>query len=174
MSEYLRRPLGWLKGGQRRLGAGGIAAALLLGGPLLAHDYALGSLTIAHPWARETAAGQDAGGAFLTIVNKGKQADRLVSGSTTVAREVQIHTMTVQDGVMRMRQLKNGLDIPAGKSVGLKPGGYHIMLMGLKQPLKRGTRVPVTLDFQKAGKLRVELVVEPITSTGPAGGHDHG
>lgn len=149
--------------------AGCVALASVLASPLLARSFTAGDLTIGQPWARETAKGQSAGGGFLTVSNKGKQSDRLIGGSSPVAGEVQIHTMSMDGGVMRMRQLKNGIEIPAGKSITLKPGGYHLMLMGLKAPLKQGTRVPVTLTFQKAGKVKVELTVEPVGAMAPAG-----
>jgi len=175
MSEYRRGPLRPQANRRRIRAAGGAITALLLAlaGPLLAHSYTLGSLSIGHPWARETAKGQAAGGAFLTIANKGNQADRLVSASSPVAREVQIHAMSMDGGVMRMRPLRQGLPIPAGKTVKLEPGGYHMMLTGLKQPLERGTRVPLTLHFQRAGTLQVELAVHQITWAPSAEGHHH-
>lgn len=174
MSDYHGRPQGRLWTRNFIMLAAGICTALLLAFavPSLASSYRSGSLTVDSPWARETAAGQSAGGAFLIISNKGRQADRLVSATSPAAREVQIHTMSMDGGVMRMRQLKQGIEIPAGKTVELKPGGYHIMLMGLKQPLSRGSSVPLTLTFQKAGQVRVELAVMPVGSSGP-GGHGH-
>ena len=127
-------------------------------------------IAITAPWSRETAAGQDAGSAFMAITNSGAAPDRLTGGSTPVATEVQIHTVDMTDGVMRMRQLKDGLEVPSGGSVTLKPGSFHIMLTGLKQPLKRGEKVPVTLTFEKAGQHKVELAVQPIGATEPATG----
>jgi len=135
--------------------------------PALAHGYAKGALSIDHPWARETAPGQTVGGAFMTINNKGKQDDRLVSANSAVAGEVQIHTVSMTGGIMKMRQLTNGLPIPAGKSVTLKPGGYHVMLIGLKRPLQRGASIPLTLHFSRAGDVKVELAVQAVTSSAP-------
>ncbi len=126
-------------------------------------------LRIAQPWSRETAVGQDAGGAFMTIVNKGDEPDRLVGGTTPVAGDVQIHTVDMTGGVMRMRQLGDGLEIPAGGSVALKPGGFHIMLMQLARPLKDGERVPITLEFAQAGKIEVQLDVRSIADGAPEG-----
>lgn len=149
-------------------------ATLAVGAPLLARSEAAGTLSIVQPWTRETAPGQAVGGGFMTIANRGSQADRLLSASSPAARQVQIHTVAMDGGIMRMRPLVQGVAIPAGQAVALKPGGYHLMLIGLKQPLRHGTTVPVTLQFQRAGALRVELAVQPIGATGPAQGHDHG
>lgn len=135
-------------------------------------ESATSEIAITAPWSRETAEGQDAGGAFMTIANTGTGADRMTGGSTPVAGEVQVHTVDMANGVMRMRQLTDGLEIPAGGSVTLKPGSFHIMLMGLKRPLEQGDAIPLTLTFEKAGPVEVELVVEPVGSQGPdaAGG----
>ena len=133
----------------------------------VAHGYRAGPLAIQHPWSRETAVGQAVGGGFLTIANSGSREDRLLSGATPVAAEVQLHTMTMDGGIMRMRQVTDGIAIPAKGSVELKPGSYHIMFMGLKRQLHQGERVPVTLRFQRAGNVTVQFAVQPITSTGP-------
>lgn len=144
----------------------------ILAVPLAAHDVAAGDLKIGHPWSRETAPGQSAGGGFLTITNTGKQTDRLVSATSPAAAQVQIHTVSMTDGIMRMRELPGGLEIPAGATVTLKPGGFHIMLVGLKAPLKQGTMVPAELRFQRAGKVKINFKVEAIGYGGPEGG-DH-
>jgi periplasmic copper chaperone A len=133
----------------------------------VAHGYRSGALSIQHPWSRETAVGQAVGGGFLTIANSGSREERLLSGTTPVAAEVQLHTMTMDGGVMRMRQVTDGIAIPAKGSVELKPGGYHIMFMGLKRQLRQGERVPVTLLFQRAGSVTVQFAVQPVGSTGP-------
>lgn len=146
--------------------------AAILAVPIAAHDVTVGALKIGHPWSRETAPGQGAGGGFLTITNNGKQADRLVSATSPAAAQVQIHTVSMTDGVMRMRELPGGLEIPAGTTVALKPGGYHIMLIGLKAPLKQGMMVPTELRFQRAGKVKINFKVEAIAYTGPKG-DDH-
>ncbi len=132
----------------------------------------VGNLTITQAWSRETAPGQAVGGGFMHIVNAGKE-DRLLSGSTPVAAEVQLHNMTMQDGVMRMRQLTGGIAVPAKGALDLKPGSFHIMFMGLKQPLKQGDSFPVTLTFQRAGNVTVQLSVQPVGATGPMEMH-HG
>jgi len=135
-------------------------------------ETASSQINISNAWSRETAEGQDAGGAFMTIANTGDGADRLLGGTTPVAQEVQVHTVDMTGGVMRMRQLKDGLEIPAGGTVMLAPGNFHIMLMQLKHPLEQETTVPITLQFEKAGDVAVELVVQPVGSEGPMG-NDH-
>jgi copper(I)-binding protein len=163
------------------------AAALLAGTAVLAGcnaapeadapaatETAASTIAVTDPWSRETAPGQNAGGAFMTIANTGSVADRLTGGSTPVAGRVEIHTMTMEGDVMRMRQLEDGLEIPAGGQVMLKPGSFHVMLMDLKQPLKAGDKVPLTLTFAGAGPLETELEVRP-TGAMPAMDHDaHG
>lgn len=104
----------------------------------------------------------------MTIANTGAVTDRLTGGSTSVAGEVQVHTVDMTDGVMRMRQLADGLEIPASGSVTLKPGSFHIMLMQLKQPLRQGETVPVTMTFEKAGSVEIELAVQPVGAERPA------
>lgn len=154
-----------------------VTVPLAIAAPLFAHGYAKGNISIGHPWARETASGQSAGGGFLTITNKGAAVDKLVGGSTPVARQLQIHSMSMDGGIMRMRQMTDGLAIPAGSTVELKPGSYHLMFIGLNQPLKAGTNVPATLQFQHAGKVQVEFAVQSMTgagSTGNMSAMDHG
>ncbi len=116
-------------------------------------------------WARPTVQGQSDGGGFLTIVG-GSAPDRLVGASAEVAKEVQLHTMTMEGNVMHMKAIP-AIDVPAGKKVELKPGGYHVMFMGLKEPLKVGAHLPLTLRFEKAGDVKVEMQVE--TQAMPAG-----
>lgn len=142
--------------------------------PLLAHNFKAGALTITHPWARETAQGQVVGGGFLGITNAGKAEDRLLSASSPVAAEVQLHTMTMDEGVMRMRQVKDGIAIPAGQTVTLKPGGLHIMFMGLKAPLAKGTSIPATLRFQRAGAVKVRFAVQAVAAAAPTEMHHAG
>lgn len=139
-------------------------------------EAASSQIAVSSPWSRETAAGQDAGGAFMTITNTGTTPDRLTGGSTAAAGQVQIHTVDMAGGVMRMRQLEDGLEIPAGGSVTLKPGSFHVMLMQLRQPLKQGETVPLTLTFDKAGPVAVALAVRPVGAGAPVGhaaGADH-
>lgn len=134
--------------------------ALLSIGIAEARDYRLANLEIITPWTRATAPTAPAGGGFVVIKNTGPTADRLVSARSAAAETVQIHEMKMDGNVMRMRELENGLEIPAGATVTLAPGGFHLMLMGLKQPLKQGSAVPVTIVFEKAGSIDIELAVE--------------
>ena len=136
------------------------AAVSLLTVPAMAQDYKLGSLEITAPWTRATAPTARSGGGFMTITNKGTTADRLVSERSTVSDKVEIHEMQMDGSVMRMRELAKGLDIPPGATVMLKPGSYHIMFMELKAPLAKDAKVPVTLVFEKAGSIDVQLDVQ--------------
>jgi copper(I)-binding protein len=124
------------------------------------------------PWLRETAPGAKAGGGYALIRNAGKAEDRLLGGRTAIAASVDVHSMTMDGNIMRMRPVSGGLPIAPGGSVALKPGGYHLMLMGLKRPLKQGETVTITLRFAKAGELPVRFRVEPIDHQ-LGGGHDH-
>jgi periplasmic copper chaperone A len=123
-----------------------------------AHEFKLGAIAIGHPYARATVPGQPAGGGFLKLENKG-DADRLLSASASVSGSVELHSMSMDGDVMRMRQV-NAIDLPAGKTVELKPGGLHIMFIGLKAPLKAGDSFPLKLKFEKAGEVTVEVKVE--------------
>jgi copper(I)-binding protein len=135
-------------------------SALLLGcSAALAHTYKLGSLEIGHPWARATPQTAPTAGAFLTITNNGAAPDRLVSVSSPAAASVQVHEMKMEGNVMRMREREGGLEIAPGATVTLAPGGLHVMMMGLKAPLAQGDKVPLTLVFEKAGSIDVELAV---------------
>jgi copper(I)-binding protein len=137
-----------------------LALALLCSVTVLAEDYKLGALEIGQPWARATPPSAPAGGGFLKITNTGATPDRLISASSPVAELVQVHEMKMDGNVMRMREVEKGLEIPAGGSVTLAPGGLHLMMMGLKAPLAKDTKVPLTLVFEKAGRIEVELAVE--------------
>lgn len=153
--------------------AAALIAAALPSAAVLAHGYKAGALSIAHPWSRQTAPGQTVGGGFLVVTNSSARDDKLVSVTSPAAAEVQLHTMSMDGGVMRMRQVTGGLTVPAHGKLELKPGGYHVMFLGLKAPLALGAKVPATLTFQRAGKVTVEFAVEPITSTGPAPAMEH-
>ncbi len=132
----------------------------LTGFPAWAHDYNAGSLHIGHPWARATPKGATVGGAYLTVTNNGSTPDKLVAVTSPVAKQVSVHEMKAENGIMKMRPVQGGLEIDPGQTVTLKPGGYHLMLEDLSKPLKEGERVPATLEFAKAGKVNVELAIE--------------
>ena len=123
-----------------------LAAGLaLLASPAWAHDYKLGSLEIDHPWSRATAPTAPTGGGYLVITNKGTTPDRLIAARSNAAAKVEIHEMTMNNNIMRMRELPKGLEIPAGQTVTLKPGGFHVMFLDLKAPFAKGAKIPVTL-----------------------------
>lgn len=147
-----------------------VTLAAFCAAPALAQQITAGTLRIEKPWSRATPGGAKVGGGYLTITNTGTAADRLVSATTTAAGHVEIHEMAVKDGVMTMRPLANGLAIAPGKTVALAPGGYHLMLMNLKAPLKAGDKVPLTLTFEKAGKVDVTLDVQGIGAQQPGHG----
>lgn len=129
-----------------------------------AHEYTLGTLHIVHPWARATAPGQPSGGVYLKVENKGG-ADRLVSASVDVAKLAQLHSMRMDGDVMKMEELPRGVELPAGQTVELKPGALHVMLLDLKGPLKAGDKFPMTLKFEKAGTIKVEVLVQAMGAT---------
>jgi copper(I)-binding protein len=147
----------------------GIVLISALTSPLLrAEEVKAGDLVITQAWSRATPGGAKVGGGYLTIENKGSTPDRLIGGSAEVAGKVQVHEMAMNNGVMTMRPLDKGLVIEPGKTVKLAPGGYHLMLLDLKSPLKQGERVPLTLEFEKAGKIAFSLDVQGIGAQGPA------
>jgi len=155
-------------------------AAYVTTAPARAEEVKAGDLVISQAWSRATPKGAKTGGGYLTIENKGSAPDRLIGGSADVAGNVQVHEMSMEGGVMKMRPVEKGLTIEPGKTVKLAPGGYHLMMMDLKAPLKQGEKVPVTLEFEKAGKVAVEFDVQRIGAQAPgaaAGGskmmHDH-
>jgi copper(I)-binding protein len=150
-------------------------AVVLHGREAAAADFSLGSIQIGNPWTRATPKGADIGGAYMTLSNKGTAPDRLIGGSSPVAGRFELHLMTVEDGVMKMRPVDGGLEVKPGATVELKPGSFHIMLIGLKQPLEKGQKVKGTLVFEKAGTVEIEYAVEALGASAPApGGHGHG
>jgi periplasmic copper chaperone A len=137
--------------------------------PALAEEVKAGDLVITQAWSRATPGGAKIGGGYLTIENKGATPDRLIGGSADVAGKVEVHEMATNNGVMTMRPLDKGLLIEPGKTVKLAPGGYHLMLFDLKSPLKQGDKLPVTLEFEKAGKVDLSLEVQGVGAQGPTG-----
>jgi copper(I)-binding protein len=119
----------------------------------------VGNIEISSAWARAMLPGQPAGGGFLTITNKGGEADRLVGVSSAAAGKVEVHSMEIVNDVMTMRPVEGGLEIPAGATVALKPGGLHLMFMKVSEPFRDGGAVPVSLEFEKAGKIDLSLAV---------------
>lgn len=144
-----------------------LVAALLLPMASYAHDHHehntvelhSGDLHIEHPWARASAGNATNGAAYLTIQNHGKSADSLSGAASPVAHKVELHTHLNENGMMAMRQV-NTIDVEPGASIELKPGSLHLMLVGLKAPLKEGDRFPLILTFREAGDIKVEVVVQ--------------
>jgi periplasmic copper chaperone A len=132
-------------------------------------EVTLGALTISSAWASAMLPGQPAGGGYLTVRNGGAEADRLLSIASPAAEKAEVHRMQVVDDVMVMRPVADGLEIPAGGLLELKPGGFHLMFSKVKEPFEAGTTVPVTLTFEKAGQVEIVLPVRPAG----AGAHEH-
>jgi copper(I)-binding protein len=151
--------------------ASAVLLSALFASPVCAQEVKAGDLVITQAWSRATPGGAKIGGGYLTIENKGAAADRLIGGSADVSAKIEVHEMTMNNGVMTMRSLDKGLAIEPGKTVKLAPGGFHLMLTDLKSPLKQGDKVPVTLEFEKAGKVKVAFDVQGIGAQAP-GGHD--
>jgi periplasmic copper chaperone A len=136
--------------------------------PALAQEFKTGDIVIEKPWARATPKGAEVGGGYLTIENKGATPDRLTGGSADFAT-VEMHEMKSENGVMEMREVPGGLNIPAHGSVGLAPGGYHLMFTHLTHPLAKGDTVKATLTFEHAGRVEVEFEVMGVGATGTGG-----
>ncbi|MFC4261024.1 copper chaperone PCu(A)C [Marinobacter lacisalsi] len=143
---------------------------LVVATPTLAQDYQHGDLTISHPWSRPTPPGTPVGVGYMTISNRGDAAVTLVAGQTPLAARVSIHETTMQDGLMKMRPLKDGLTVAAGETVTLKPHSYHLMLEQLERPLMEGDEVPLTLTFEELDPIAIKLHVE---QPGAAPAMDH-
>jgi uncharacterized protein YcnI len=127
-----------------------------------------GALNIEQPWSRATPGGAKVGGGYLRITNGGTTPDRLVGGSFPLAGKVEVHEMRMEGDVMRMKPVEGGLEIKPGATVELKPGGFHLMFMDLKEPLKEGQTVKGTLTFEKAGSVAVEYAVRGMGGVAPA------
>jgi copper(I)-binding protein len=156
----------------------GLTCAALLGSlliaPACAEDVKAGDIVITQAWSRATPNGAKIGSGYLTIENKGTAPDHLTAVSADVAGKVEVHEMAMNNGVMTMRPLDGGLTIDPGKTVTLAPGGYHLMMFDLKAPLKQGDKLPVTLEFEKAGKVKLSLDVQGIGAQGPMGADSSG
>ena len=148
-----------------------IAGAFLVSaayGQAFAGDLSAGTLTLHQAWARASIGSAKAGAAYLTIVNKGDEVDRLLSVETPAAKVAQLHTNLMKDGIMKMRRVQ-AVEIASGEPVVLRPGGLHIMLMGLKAPLQEGETFPLVLTFENAGPIEIPVKVEAPTAMEPTG-----
>jgi copper(I)-binding protein len=144
-----------------------VLLSTLLAAPARAQEVKAGDLVITQAWSRATPGGAKVAGGYLTIENKGSTPDRLIGGTVDLAAKVEVHEMATKNGVMTMRQLDSGLTIEPGKTVKLAPGGYHLMMLDLKSPLKKGDQLPVTLEFEKAGKVMVSFDIQGVGAPGP-------
>ncbi len=153
----------------QKLGIFLVACVLSLSSAAQAYDYKAGPIEIDHPWARAVPKGASVAAGYMTIRNTGTEPDRLVSGSTPVAGKLEVHVMTMNNGVMQMRPVTGGLEIKPGETVELKPQSLHFMLTGLRQPIQKGDTFKGTLLFEKAGPVEVEFSVEAVGAMGPPG-----
>ena len=147
-----------------------VLIGVIAGSSARAEEVKAGDLVISQAWSRATPNGAKIGTGHFTIENKGTTADKLVGVSGEVSDKIEVHEMSMNNGVMKMRPVDGGLTIEPGKTVKLSPNGYHLMIMDLKSPLKQGGKVPVTLEFEKASKVAVTLDVQGIGAQGPGNG----
>lgn len=147
--------------------------------PGFAHQFEKDGIVIKHPWTRATAPGAVVGVGYLTITNSGKAADRLVGGAFSGAEAVEVHEMKMDGEKMIMRQVKDGLEIKPGETVTFSPGGFHLMVVGLKSPIVPGDNIKGSLTFEKAGSVDVTYKVESLGATSSSDAdasgmkHDH-
>jgi hypothetical protein len=144
-----------------------LVSALALTTAVFAEDYSLGALTVSHPWARASAGKAKNGAAYVVIANRGQDVDRLLKIASPVAKKAEVHTSIMKDGIMMMRPVK-AVEVNPGEPTVMKPGALHIMLMGLETPLKEGRTFPMTLTFEKAGSIEIQVKV------GKVGAMKHG
>jgi periplasmic copper chaperone A len=142
-------------------------SAVVFAAPGRAEEVKAGDLVITQAWSRATPGGAKVAGGYLTIENRGTAPDRLLGGTADIAGKVEVHEMAMDNGVMKMRPLDKGLAIDPGKTVKLAPGGNHLMMQELKGALKQGDKVPVTLQFEKAGKVTVSFDVQGMGAQAP-------
>ena len=143
-----------------------VVVMLLAAANALAHSHEKGDLQVRHPWSRATPPGAKVAAGYLEIRNSGKKPDRLIGASTPLARKVEMHITGHHDGVARMREVPV-FEVPAGQRVEMRPGGSHLMLVDLVRPLAKGERIPLTLRFEAAGELVVELEVQDLGARHP-------
>jgi len=143
-----------------------LVAATIFSVPAFAHEVTLGSLTLTDLWTRATPPGAPTAAGYLTITNKGNEADTLTAASSAEAASGELHVMETKDGVMTMRPVEGGIEIPAGGTVTLAPDGLHIMFVTLKAQLKEGEKFPVTLTFAKAGSVTTFMHIMAIGAKG--------
>jgi periplasmic copper chaperone A len=145
-----------------------VAVSALSADTVSAQEYKAGSIEVDQPWSTATPRGASVGAGYMTIKNTGTEPDRLTGVSTPIAGKVEVHQMSMENGVMTMRPLPSGLEVKPGQTVELKPSSMHLMLMNLKGPIERGKPFKATLMFAKAGQVDVEFAVEPVGASSPA------
>jgi len=149
-----------------------VAIALLLtSGHASAGEFKIGSVVVENPWARETPKGATIGGGYLAVKNNGAAPDRLLRGSVSVAKGLQIHSTTIDNGVAKMREVTDGVEIKPGETVKFEPGSSHFMFVNLAQPLRAGETVRGTLTFEHAGTIEIEYAVLGMGAKGPEADH---
>ncbi len=153
----------------RNLLAVPVVAALMWSAAAHGHDYKVADIKVVHPWARATPSTARTGAAFMTIRNGAARPDRLIAVRSGVSRKVGLHRSFMEDNIMKMRPV-DAIEVPAEGVVALKPGGYHVMFMGLEQPFLKGKSFPLTLIFERAGEIEVSVEIEKV---GANGGHDN-
>lgn len=147
--------------------------SLAAGPAAFAHDYSAGDLQIDHPWSRATPMVAPVAGGYLKITNTGAESDTFLGGSSPIATAVEVHELTFQDGVARMRPLTAGVTIKPGETVELAPGATHLMFIKPTKVFKEGEKVEATLRFEKAGEIKVEFAVQGMGAKQPAENEDH-
>lgn len=140
--------------------------ALSIGVEAHAQTSAASTIVVEQPWARATPGGAKTGAAYMTLKNNGASGDRLLSATTSVAEKVQFHKMTNEGGVSRMQEMPN-VNLEPGAQVVFQPGGMHMMLVELKQPLKEGQTLSITLQFEKAGSIAATVPIEKVGAMRP-------
>lgn len=143
-----------------------LAVAALATPPAAAHGYGKGELQVRHPWTRATPPGARVAAGYLELRNSGKEPDRVIGASTPAAERVELHVMSREGDIMKMREVK-GFEVPARQRLVLRPGGSHLMIVGPGKPFVKGERIPLTLRFERAGELNIELEVQPADSAKP-------
>jgi periplasmic copper chaperone A len=144
-----------------------LAVAQLPAGQVAAADYNVGSIHISQPWARATPKGASSAAGYMTVINNGTKPDRFSCVSSDAAAQCQIHSMTIEGGVMKMRPVEGGLEIKPGQTVMLKPGSFHVMFVDLKHRLQQGKAVEATFKFDNAGTVEVEFPIAAIGAPAP-------
>ncbi len=147
----------------RLVAMAGMVIAYSINTTAMATDYKAGSIAISGPWSRATPKGAQTGVGYMTIKNNGSTPDRLIGGSVDAADRFQLHAMTMENSIAKMRELSD-IEIKPGQTIEFKPGGSHVMFVNLKHPLSKGERINGTLVFERAGKVQIEYSVEGIGS----------